>query len=517
MPQNTRHKKNKHQKHKKLVSSSTTPEEEPENDLPYKVEISEVMGRYLVASRNLEAGEPIIEELPLAIGPSANSEAVCLGCYIPVKLTLSQYKCSECKWPLCSPECRGIGQVTGHTSYECKFLKEKNSAVDLLATASLTTIKSLYELILPIRILLMKTHRPDDYNVILSMEAHLKLRRLNNVLWEHYQKTIVNKLRDDWNTKDYSEEDIHTICGIIDVNCFEIGQNSAKARAIFPSAFLLSHDCVPNTAHTDHPKTFSILLRTSRKIKKGESITLSYAYTLQGTFKRRDFMHAGKLFWCQCKRCSDPTELKTDCSTLVCPECSKGSVRSSNPLDQEADWKCDRCSYKLCAKSLENLLDKLNNELESIDPHDVNGLEGFLKKYQNILRPNHYLLLSAKYSLCQVYGRTDGYLIHEMSLEDIKRKEKYCRDFLSVIDVLEPGLTRLRGLIMYELHAPIMVLSTRFIQNKLITRNEFQRNLKEVARLLKESRDMLKMEPEGSNEYMMGQAAEEALQGMGMV
>lgn len=498
-------------------STSITPEEfDPENDLPYKIEMSEIMGRYLVARRNIEAGESLIQELPLAIGPAANSDSVCLGCYVPVKLTVQQYKCNECKWPLCSAECRGIGHINGHTSYECKFLKETNSAVELIANTNLTAIKNLYEIILPLRILQMKTHCPENYKQILTMEPHLKLRRLNTVLWEHYQTNIVTKFLVEWKVKEYTEEEIHTVCGIIDVNCFEIGQKSVKARAVYPSAFLLSHDCVPNTSHTDHPESFSIMLRSSQKIKKGEPITLSYSYTLQGTYKRRDFMYAGKLFWCLCKRCSDPTELKTDCSALVCPECAKGSVRSTNPLDQEANWKCDRCTYSLCSKSLVKLLDKLNNELESIDPHDVPGLEGFLKKYQSSLRPNHYLLLSAKYSLCQVYGRINGYLIHEMSLDDIKRKEKYCRDFLTVIDVLEPGLTRLRGLIMYELHAPIMVLSTRSIQNKLITRNEFQRNLKEVARLLKESRDILKMEPEGSNEYMMGQAAEDALKGMGM-
>ena len=196
-------------------------------------------------------------------------------------------------------------------------------------------------------------------------------------------------------------------------------------------------------------------------------------------------MHAGKLFWCQCKRCADPTELKTDCSAIVCPECTKGSVSSSKPLDQNADWRwvgmkwicaevpcpfspfcrCDKCSYKLSAESVANLLDKISDELESIDPHNIPGLEGFLRKYtrpnripwintnkvphscryQRSLRPNHYLFLSAKYSLCQIYGRTEGYLIHELSLEDIKRKEQYCRDFLALIDVLEPGLTRLRG------------------------------------------------------------------------
>lgn len=66
-------------------------------------------------------------------------------------------------------------------------------------------------------------------------------------------------------------------------------------------------------------------------------------------------------------------------------------------------------------------------------------------RYHKVLCPNHYLLLSAKYSLCQIYGRIEGYLLPEMSPADVARKERYCREFLAIIDLLEPGLTRLRG------------------------------------------------------------------------
>lgn len=50
-----------------------------------------------------------------------------------------------------------------------------------------------------------------------------------------------------------------------------------------------------------------------------------------------------------------------------------------------------------------------------------------------------------KYTLCQIYGRIEGYLLSDMSLEDLKRKEKYCREFLAVVDILQPGLSKLRG------------------------------------------------------------------------
>lgn len=128
----------------------------------------------------------------------------------------------------------------------------------------------------------MKQHSPDLYKRIMLMESHLEMRRKNPELWSHYESNVVTYLRENWHmSEQFSPEEIHTICGILDVNCFEIGQNFAKARTLYPSAFLLAHDCCPNTSHTDDPKTYEIILRTSRAVKKGEALTLSYAYTLQ--------------------------------------------------------------------------------------------------------------------------------------------------------------------------------------------------------------------------------------------
>ncbi|RVE47689.1 hypothetical protein evm_007678 [Chilo suppressalis] len=54
--------------------------EKPEN-LCYEVKHSDVMGRYLVASRDIRAGEVIIQEPALAVGPCSGCCLVCLGCY----------------------------------------------------------------------------------------------------------------------------------------------------------------------------------------------------------------------------------------------------------------------------------------------------------------------------------------------------------------------------------------------------------------------------------------------------
>lgn len=104
-----------------------------------------------------------------------------------------------------------------------------------------------------------------------------------------------------------------------------------------------------------------------------------------------------------------------------------------------------------------------------------------------------------------------------MTPEELKRKEDYCRDLLEVIDVLEPGLSRLRGVVMYELHAPVMLKTTRLFEAKQITTAELKRRLREVVKLLRDSALILGFEPEGTPEADMGMAAKDALVRMGNV
>lgn len=117
----------------------------------------------------------------------------------------------------------------------------------------------------------------------------------------------------------------------------------------------------------------------------------------------------------------------------------------------------------MSSKSILILLDRLFDELELLDPNSIKDFEDYLKRYANVLHQNHYLILSAKHSLCQLMGRSDGFIINELDLSQLQRKEDYCRDLLSVVNVFEPGASRLRGIICYEMHAPMMVKITRYV------------------------------------------------------
>jgi hypothetical protein len=158
-----------------------------------------------------------------------------------------------------------------------------------------------------------------------------------------------------------------------------------------------------------------------------------------------------------------------------------------------------------------NLITKLYDELDAIGGNDINQIEMFMKKYSKTLHRNHYIFLSAKHSLCQLYGKIDGFLINELSMEQLKRKEEYCRDLLEAIDILEPGSSRLRGVIFYELHAPIMLQLNRELQSGNIKVGDYKRRLREVVHILRKSYEILKYEPEGSSENQMAVAAKAAL------
>lgn len=273
----------------------------------------------------------------------------------------------------------------------------------------------------------------------------------------------------------------------------------------------MSHDCIPNTNHTDE-ENFRLTVRASIPIEKDQAITLSYAYTLQSTLKRREHLLENKFFHCQCRRCSDPTELRTYTSALICPKCQKGRVLSTQPLDPCSDWHCDSITcqgYVISSRSMELLIDRVSHEIDTLDSNDINALENFLLKYRNVLYPTHYLNLGVKLSLSQLYGKISGFFIHEMSDSLLARKQEICEEIMGVFDVIEPGYTRLRGVTLYEMHAPLMVLLTRQFRHR--SRGELRIILKKIIDCLKEADAILEFEPKHSPEGIMGSAAKDAL------
>lgn len=148
-----------------------------------------------------------------------------------------------------------------------------------------------------------------------------------------------------------------------------------------------------------------------------------------------------------------------------------------------------------------------------------------------LLHPNHYLFTSARHSLSQLYGRDERYLLGSLSTEQLERKATICRELLTVVNVVEPGLTRLRGNVdgfytltrhsitvvvligvtLYEMHAPILLLARKRFESGECTSQELKEKVEEVLSMLMEANRILSLEDPASSEGAMGSAAAQAL------
>lgn len=58
----------------------------------YEIKDSAIIGRYLVAGRDLVPGDVVMKVAPIVIGPCTDSDPVCLGCYVPIEPSHVKYK-----------------------------------------------------------------------------------------------------------------------------------------------------------------------------------------------------------------------------------------------------------------------------------------------------------------------------------------------------------------------------------------------------------------------------------------
>lgn len=196
-------------------------------------------------------------------------------------LTISaSLRCKNCGWPICQQNCQGLNTQHGHTEIECNILRECKSG-DLLDYRDFSKLKEHLYALVPLRSLILKMTEPKKYEIMMQMEAHTEIRKSIADVWTLNQKYVVDRIRKDWGLTEFSEDEIHNVCGVLEVNCFEIGQHGINIRGLYPTAFLMSHDCVPNTNHTDDAAGYKLTVRASTSIFTNQPITLSYAYTLQ--------------------------------------------------------------------------------------------------------------------------------------------------------------------------------------------------------------------------------------------
>lgn len=113
----------------------------------------------------------------------------------------------------------------------------------------------------------------------------------------------------------FTDQEILDLCGIIYVNGHEVPVTQVPVTAMYFNASLIEHSCV-NNASKHFDMNFNIQIRAAIPIRKGDHICITYSDPMWGTANRQQHLMESKFFTCRCDRCTDPTELSTQFSSL---------------------------------------------------------------------------------------------------------------------------------------------------------------------------------------------------------
>lgn len=367
-----------------------------------------------------------------------------------------------------------------------------------------------YRCINLIRALSLRETDPQSYRKLLSLESHSdRIKDKDNSIFEDPLNTI-RFVKRFFKSDDLSDDEMAKIVGIVQVNGHEVPLTEPSYVAVYHLASFLEHNCRANCSKS-FTDTGGLIIHAAIAINKGDHISICYTDPLWGTANRRHHLSKTKFFECACDRCKDPTEFATMFSAIKCRQtdnCS-GFVLPETFLDEDSkdsSWKCELCESIVATEEIEKLLENIGIHLSSMKKQDISACKEFLVRYKNVLHENHFYNVDVIVALSQLIGQQTGGIINveeELLVEKIDR----CRKLDELLKILAPAENRIRGLILFELHAALAEFSRRHAE----PRNIFLSMLQESKKCLLDSRDLLKYEPEVLPEGKIALAAEKNL------
>lgn len=216
----------------------------------------------------------------------------------------------------------------------------------------------------------------------------------------------------------------------------------------------------------------------------------------KGTEMRQEHLTKGKYFECECRRCSDPTEFGTHLSSVRCQSCTLGYMIR---LNCKTAWKCLNCNTTIPNEQIQLMLGECRLGVQQMGPN-IERIEAFIRKYAERLHPNHYLLIEMKQKLaaiirhmsanessnsnrnsnrnsvaCNSFDTANNSVDRQRSPFEslLKRKIDLCHEFIPILEILQPGISRLKAIALYEQFVPTVQLAKLHHQQKTINDAEF--------------------------------------------
>ena len=413
----------------------------------FAIAFSYKLGRHLIAVRDIEAGEVILDEPPIVEGPSSASPSdspVCPVCYHrQQQLT---FPCETCSLPLCSLNC---SQSPRHRENECRLLIEVPQLLTILSSRNRR--QDLYDFITTSRCLFLKSRNGMKWKQVLELESRAQV--LESQEPSFYQVIDIAFSLLSWSSFDIvpCEREspnnfmsaVHHCLGVLRTNAFsELSQKKGVEGLYFLSSFM-AHNCQMNTDRQFDSQGSRVVVRAAINISKGQPITTTYLTYLSNTEERQIKMNTDWGFSCDCLRCESLTELNTFLGSIVCPHCSNLTLC---PL-RNRSWKCATCEKGFSETEIlelqfttKEIQGSVPNNLENIEAVENWMLDSSSKR---ILHPNHSIFTQVKLYLCHAYGSKDG--LSAVSDDRLLRKVSICQDLLSIVNELYKGIYLFKG------------------------------------------------------------------------
>lgn len=429
---------------------------------PFKICSDERYGRYLVATKDIKAGETVLKESPLVHGPAQITGPVCVGCL--QGLTEKRFaECERCGWPVCKRECQ---DHPGHQA-ECKLTVARGSKMSL---QHFYVPHPVYQCLIPLRCLLLAETDPAKWQALIKLESHEEQRR-GSEQWRNDREGVAKLIPRFFKCENkWSEDEILKVIGILQVNGHEVPFTEPPSVAIYNHASMLEHSCRPNLSKSFTCKN-EIVFWAPNPIKAGERLSICYSDVLWSTANRLDHLQQTKLFRCSCTRCVDPTEFGTFFSAMRCSGFKKelnctGLLLPEDVKNWYGDWVCNKCRGSVAAKEISTILDRAKVDNEAMQKNNEKHCNMYITHYSRWLGPNHHFIVDVKVSLSQIIGGESAEAIKKISDETLMNKIKLCQELIQLFEKICPAEARLIGATRFELHAALAEFGRRGVESK---------------------------------------------------
>uniref|UniRef100_A0A1B0GHX9 Putative histone tail methylase n=1 Tax=Lutzomyia longipalpis TaxID=7200 RepID=A0A1B0GHX9_LUTLO len=408
----------------------------------YRICHDGTIGRFLVATRNIKFGDVVLKEAPLVVGPSQLTAPVCLGCLQEVN-ERTMIKCAKCGWPMCSKDCQ---EAPNHAE-ECKLSAARGG----VTIEHFVAPHPIYQCILTLRCLLMEQSCPEKWEKISQLESHND-RRKDSQQWlsdrEYVAKFIPKffKIPERW-----KEEEIMRILGIVYINGHEVPLTDPAYVAIYATASFFEHCCCANVAKS-FTDSGDVVFWAARDIKKDEHLSICYTDALWGTQARQEHLQQTKMFSCMQLNVKLSAKLVLlDAMGCYCQKDRWRGPRSGCVVN---------ANEKLHANTFEELVEKAGHDAVEMK-ESLRGCQEFLRKYEKILSPNHFIMCDVKCVMGQKIGEGNPQELQNIPMDMLEMKGKLCNEMLELFALLAPAENRSHGCMHFELHAALAEMARR--------------------------------------------------------